>query len=56
MFASAALNIALAWMLDPLSWSLALSVWGIASKLALFLVQYVTMRTIARRRLAAARA
>jgi len=54
MFASAALNLALAWMLDPLSWSLALSVWGIASKVALFLVQYVTMRTIARRRLAAA--
>jgi len=50
MFVSAALNIALALILAPLSWSIAMSVWGIASKIALFLVQYVTMRTIGVRR------
>ena len=56
MFLSAALNIALAFTLDPLTWSAAISIWGIASKVALFLIQYVTMRTIARRRVAAAAA
>ncbi|CAN5697176.1 septation protein IspZ [soil metagenome] len=50
MFASAALNIALAFTLDPVSWSAAMSIWGIASKVALFLIQYVTMRTIGMRR------
>ena len=54
MYASAALNVALALMLDPLNWSLAMSLWGIASKAALFLIQYATMRTIGRRRLGAA--
>jgi intracellular septation protein A len=50
MFGSAALNIALALTLDPVSWSAAMSVWGIASKVALFLIQYATMRTIGVRR------
>ena len=50
MFASAALNIALALTLDPVPWSAAMSIWGIASKAALFLIQYVTMRTIGMRR------
>jgi intracellular septation protein len=50
MFGSAALNIALALTLDPLRWSATMSIWGIASKVALFLVQYVTMRTIGTRR------
>ena len=50
MFASAALNIALALTLDPVSWSATMSIWGIASKLALFLIQYATMRTIGVRR------
>jgi intracellular septation protein A len=60
MFASAALNIALALLLDPISWSAAMSVWGLASKIVLFLVQYATMRTTgvrrARRAMAAATA
>ena len=50
MFASAALNLALVMTLDPLAWAAAMSAWGLGSKLTLFLVQYVTMRTIGRRR------
>ena len=50
MFASAALNIVLALTLDPVSWSATMSIWGIASKVALFLIQYVTMRSIGVRR------
>jgi intracellular septation protein A len=60
MFGSAALNIVLALLLDPVSWSAVMSVWGLLSKVALFLVQYVTMRTVgvrrARRMIAAANA
>jgi hypothetical protein len=51
MFASAALNGVLALTLDPLTWSAVVSAWGIASKLALFVTQYFTMRAIGRRRL-----
>lgn len=50
MFGSAALNIALALTLDPITWSATMSIWGIASKVALFLIQYVTMRAIGTRR------
>ena len=50
MFGSAALNIVLALTLDPISWSAIMSIWGIASKVALFLIQYVTMRAIGTRR------
>lgn len=50
MFASAALNIALALTLDPVAWSATMSIWGLASKIALFLIQYVTMRSIGVRR------
>jgi hypothetical protein len=50
MFGSAALNIALALTLDPITWSATMSIWGIASKVALFLIQYATMRTIGMRR------
>ena len=50
MFGSAALNIVLALTLDPISWSATMSIWGIASKVALFLIQYVTMRAIGTRR------
>ena len=50
MFGSAALNIVLALMLDPVTWSAAMSIWGIASKIALFLIQYAIMRTIGVRR------
>jgi len=54
MFASAALNIALALSLDAKSWAAAMSAWGIASKVGLFLIQYATMTAIGRRRAAAA--
>lgn len=54
MFASAALNILLAMLLDPLTWSASIAAWGIASKVVLFFAQYVTMRTIAVRRRRAA--
>lgn len=50
MFLSAALNVVLALTLDPVAWSLAISVWGIASKAALFLIQYAAMTTVGRRR------
>ena len=48
MFGSAALNIALALTLDPMTWAAPMSIWGIASKVVLFLMQYATMRTIGR--------
>jgi intracellular septation protein len=54
MFASAGLNIALALTLDPKSWAAAMSAWGIASKIGLFLVQYAVMTMVGRRRAAAA--
>jgi hypothetical protein len=50
MFLSAAVNLGLALKLDMKAWSLAISSWGIASKLALFFAQYGTMRFIGRRR------
>jgi intracellular septation protein len=56
MFASAALNIALALTLDAKSWAAAISAWGIASKIGLFLVQYAVMRMVGRRRRAMAAA
>ncbi len=56
MFASAALNLALALTLDPVTWSATMSIWGVASKAALFLIQYAAMRTIGRRRARAATA
>ena len=56
MFASAVLNIALALTLDAKSWAAAMSAWGIASKIGLFLVQYSVMTMIGRRRAAAATA
>jgi intracellular septation protein len=54
MFGSAALNIALAFSLDAKSWAAAMSLWGIASKIGLFLVQYATMTTVGKRRSKAA--
>ena len=56
MFLSAALNIVLALSLEPVAWSATMSTWGIASKIALFLAQYATMRFIGRRRAMAAAA
>ena len=50
MFGSAALNIAPALSLDAKTWAAVISAWGIASKIALFLVQYAAMTVIGRRR------
>jgi intracellular septation protein A len=54
MFGSAALNIVLALWLEPKSWAAAMSAWGIASKIGLFLIQYSVMTMIGRSRRAAA--
>jgi intracellular septation protein len=54
MFASAALNVALALSLDPKTWAAVMSGWGLASKIGLFLIQYGTMNMVGRRRAAAA--
>lgn len=50
MFGSAALNLVLAMVLDPVAWSAAMSIWGLASKVVLFAIQFVTMRAIGVRR------
>jgi intracellular septation protein len=54
MFASAALNIALALTLDPKTWAAVMSGWGLFSKIGLFLIQYGWMTAVGRRRAAAA--
>ena len=54
MFASAALNIALALTLDAKTWAAVMSAWGLFSKIGLFLVQYGWMTAVGRRRAAAA--
>jgi intracellular septation protein len=46
MFASGALNLAVAMTLKPLDWAAFMSTWAVASKLGLFLIQFVTMRLI----------
>jgi intracellular septation protein len=46
MFVSAALNVVLALSLSPVAWAQAMSIYGVASKVALFLIQYATMRLI----------
>ncbi|MCA0303188.1 MAG: septation protein IspZ [Proteobacteria bacterium] len=56
MFGSAALNIVLAMMLDPVQWSAVMSAWGLASKVVLFAIQFATMRTVGVRRAKAAMA
>jgi intracellular septation protein len=50
MFASAALNLILALTLDTATWAIVMSIWGMASKIVMFLVQYATMRLIGVRR------
>ena len=52
MFFSAALNLIVALNFSVVTWSLTMSIWGIASKTAMFLIGYAVMRTIgaARRR------
>jgi len=56
MFGSAVLNVVLAMTLDPVSWSATMSIWGLASKVALFLAQYGLMRFVGMRRARAAMA
>jgi intracellular septation protein len=50
MFFSAALNLGLALSLDAKIWAATMSAWGIASKIALFLIQYAVMTSIGKRR------
>jgi intracellular septation protein len=52
MFATGALNLALAMMLDPLTWGLVRSMFSIASIITLFLIQFSVMRFIGYRRAA----
>ena len=50
MFLSAAINLVLAFRLPFLQWGVAMSAWALGSKIALFAVQFTTMRLIGRRR------
>ena len=47
MFFSAGLNLIVALNFSVVTWSATMSIWGIASKLVLFLIGYATMRTVA---------
>src|SRR4051812_13684090 len=54
MFASAGLNLYLVTSnLNPTTWAAFISIYGIASKLTLFGIQYATMRLIGGRRMRA---
>lgn len=50
MFFSASLNLVLALNLGVTAWGAAISAWGVASKLALFFIQYGVMKIVGRRR------
>jgi intracellular septation protein A len=50
MFFSAALNVIVAFTFSVVTWSVTMSIYGIVSKAALFLIGYATMRIIGRRR------
>jgi intracellular septation protein len=50
MFFSAALNLVVALNFSVVTWSATISIWGIVSKLVLFLIGYVVMRSIGARR------
>ena len=50
MFFSAALNLVVALNFDVVTWSAAMAIYGIASKLLLFLISYATMRIVGGRR------
>jgi len=50
MFFSAALNLVVALNAGVVTWSLTMSIWGIASKAVLFLAGYAALRMIGRRR------
>lgn len=47
MFFSAILNVIVALSFDVATWSVTMSIYGIASKAAMYLIGYVAMRTIA---------
>jgi intracellular septation protein A len=47
MFFSAALNVIVALNFSVVTWSVAMSIYGIVSKMTLFLIGYATMRTVA---------
>ncbi|RXH23765.1 intracellular septation protein [Bradyrhizobium nanningense] len=47
MFFSAALNVIVALNFDVATWSAAMSIYGIVSKAAMFLIGYAVMRTVA---------
>jgi intracellular septation protein len=50
MFFSAVLNVIVAVNFSVVTWSVAMSIYGIVSKAALFLIAYATMRIVGRRR------
>jgi intracellular septation protein len=50
MLVSAVVNLGLALSLDLKAWGVAISAWGIASKTALFLIQFAVMKSTGRRR------
>ena len=50
MFFSAVLNVIIALNFSVVTWSVAMSIYGIASKAALFLIAYATMRIVGGRR------
>jgi intracellular septation protein A len=50
MFFSAVLNVIVALNFSVVTWSVAMSIYGIVSKAALFLIAYATMRIVGRRR------
>jgi intracellular septation protein A len=50
MFFSASLNLIVALCFSVVTWAAFMSIYGIVSKLTLFLIGFVTMRTIGRRR------
>ena len=50
MFFSAILNVIVALNFSVVTWSVAMSIYGIVSKAALFLIGYATMRIVGARR------
>jgi intracellular septation protein A len=50
MFISAALNVIVAFTFNVVTWSVTMSIYGIVSKAALFLIGYATMRIVGGRR------
>ena len=55
MFSTAVVNLAVAWRASPATWGWFIGVFPLASKGALFLVQYQVIRAIVRRRIAASK-